>query len=144
MAKKTGFEDILKNIDVNRTIITVIPLLQPFIIFGAWLTFARMNTNAGIVSKIIAIAEPIPTIDLNVPKEVVLASLFDSTGDALLLLEKVIDLVIDTPAEIKETITQLKKGEFVVPIDDKKYHVKTEDLWTEVKERFSRYLKVVT
>jgi len=102
MAKKTGFEDILKNIDVNRTIITVIPLLQPFIIFGAWLTFARMNTNAGIVSKIIAIAEPIPTIDLNVPKEVVLASLFDSTGDALLLLEKVIDLVIDTPAEIKE------------------------------------------
>ena len=63
MAKKTEFEEIIKNIDFNRAILTIIPLLQPFIIFGAWLTFARMNTKASIVSKIIAIAEPIPTVD---------------------------------------------------------------------------------
>lgn len=140
MAKKTGFEDILKNIDVNRTIITVIPLLQPFIIFGSWLIFARMNKNAGIVSKIIAIAEPIPTIDLNVPKEVVLASLFDSTGDALLLLEKVIDLVIDTPAEVKDSIDKAKKG---IVYQEGPITVTTSDLWELTKERISKVLKVV-
>ena len=94
-------KDLAKNIDFNRLVLTVIPLLQPFIIFGAWLTFARINTKASIVSKFIAIAEPIPTIDLNLPKPVVLASLFDFTEDALVIIQKVIDNTIDLPANIK-------------------------------------------
>ena len=98
----SNFEELTKNIDWNRALLTVIPLLQPFIIFGAWLTFARFNKKASIVSKIIAIAEPIPTIDLNVPKEVVLASLFDFTEDALIIIQKVIDSTIDLPAQIKD------------------------------------------
>jgi len=69
-----------------------------------------MNTKASIVSKIIAIAEPIPTIDLNVPKEVVLASLFDFTEDALTVIGKVTDLF-----GTKEEIDKLKKG--IVTID---------------------------
>jgi len=105
MAKKTNnVEDILKNIDYNRLILTVIPLLQPFIIFGAWLTFARMNTKASIVSKFIAIAEPIPTIDLNLPKPVVLASLFDFTEDFIEIVNKVIANTIDVPGDMKKSI----------------------------------------
>jgi len=109
MAKKTEFEEIIKNIDFNRALLTIIPLLQPFIIFGAWLTFARMNTKASIVSKIIAIAEPIPTVDLNVPKEVVLASLFDFTEDTLEIIIKVIENIIDMPEELKEDLDKAKK-----------------------------------
>ena len=144
MAKKTEFEDILKNIDYNRLILTVIPLLQPFIIFGAWLTFARMNTKASIVSKIIAIAEPIPTLDLNVPKEVVLASLFDFTEDALPIVEKIIYTLVDVTAETKETIDNLKKGIITVstdtPVGDVDIDVKKEsekyfeDLWKKAKD----------
>ena len=107
MAKKTEFEEIIKNIDFNRALLTIIPLLQPFIIFGAWLTFARMNTKASIVSKIIAIAEPIPTVDLNVPKPVVLASLFDFTEDTLEILIKIIENIIDMPQELKENLNNL-------------------------------------
>ena len=110
MAKKdTEFEKLTKNIDWNRALLTVIPLLQPFIIFGAWLTFSRMNLKASIVSKIIAIAEPIPTLDLNVPKEVVLASLFDFTEDTLEVIGKVTDLFGS------ETLQNLKDG--IVTVD---------------------------
>ena len=135
MAKKTNnVEDILKNIDYNRLILTVIPLLQPFIIFGAWLTFARMNLKASIVSKIIAIAEPIPTIDLNVPKPVVLASLFDFTEDTLILIEKVIDTLVDVPADVKETIDNLKKG--IVTVDSPVGEVDV-----EVKKETEKYFE---
>jgi len=148
MAKKTNnVEDILKNIDYNRLILTVIPLLQPFIIFGAWLTFARMNTKASIVSKIIAIAEPIPTIDLNVPKPVVLASLFDFTEDTLALIEKVIDSLIVIPAEVKETIDKLKEGivEVDTPMGEVDVDVKKEsekyfeELWKKAKDTLLVY-----
>ena len=146
MAKKTNnVEDILKNIDYNRLILTVIPLLQPFIIFGAWLTFARMNTKASIVSKIIAIAEPIPTIDLNVPKEVVLASLFDFTEDTLLLLDKIIETFIDIPAEVKETIDNLKEGIITVkdtPVGD--VDVETKDIWELFKKKVTDFGLVYT
>jgi len=145
MAKKTEFEEIIKNIDFNRAILTVIPLLQPFIIFGAWLTFARMNTKASIVSKIIAIAEPIPTIDLNVPKEVVLASLFDFTEDTLLLLDKIIETFIDIPAEVKETIDNLKEGIITVkdtPVGD--VDVETKDIWELFKKKVTDFGLVYT
>ena len=143
MAKKTNnVEDILKNIDYNRLILTVIPLLQPFIIFGAWLTFARMNLKASIVSKIIAIAEPIPTIDLNVPKPVVLASLFDFTEDTLRVIDNIIDTFIDNPAEVKKTIEDLKKGKVTVdtPVGEVDVDIKKEsekyfeDLWKKAKD----------
>ena len=130
MTKNKGldFKEIAKNIDYNRLILTVIPLLQPFIIFGAWLTFARMNLKASIVSKIIAIAEPIPTIDLNVPKPVVLASLFDFTEDTLRIIDNIIDTFIDNPAEVKKTIEDLKKGKVTVdtPVGEVDVDIKKE------------------
>jgi len=107
--KKPTLEEIIKNIDWNRAILTIIPLLQPFIIFGAWLTFSRINTKASLVSKLIAIGESIPTLDLNVPKPVVLASLYDSTDDALILIEKVIDTLFDMPDELREKFDKLKE-----------------------------------
>ena len=145
MAKKTNnVEDILKNIVYNRLILTVIPLLQPFIIFGAWLTLARMNTKASIVSKIIAIAEPIPTIDLNVPKPVVLASLFDFTEDTLRVIDNIIDTFIDNPAEVKKTIEDLKKGKVTVDTPVGEVEVTKEDLWGHFKKRVEEVLTVVT
>ena len=131
MAKKTNnVEDILKNIDYNRLILTVIPLLQPFIIFGAWLTFARMNTNARVVSKLIAIAEPIPTIDLNVPKPVVLASMFDSIEELSALVEKVMELTIEIPLATAKFLKDTKDGKVTIetggPMGDVEVDIKKE------------------
>ena len=83
MAKKDPYQQIMSNIDWNRIVLTIIPVLQPILIFGAWIAFAKMDERADAVSKIIALAEPLPTIDLNVPQVIVLASLYHSTAEAL-------------------------------------------------------------
>ena len=132
MAKKEelNFKELAKNIDFNRLLLTIVPLLQPFIIFGAWLTFARMNTKASVVSKIIAICEPIPTLDLNVPKEVVLASMFDSIEDLSELVEKVMELVVDIPLATATFLKDASDGKVTVktggPMGDVEIDIKKE------------------
>ena len=92
---KNNFSEIIKDINWNRVILTVIPLLKPFILFGAWVAFARVNRKAGILSKFVAIAEAIPTLDLGIPKEVVLASLYDFADDAIEIVDKIVDTLMD-------------------------------------------------
>ena len=77
------FEELMKGIKWNRIIPPLVSVLQPVIIFGLWLGFSKIDKRADAVSKLIAIAEPIPTIDLNLPRPVVLASLYHSTAEAL-------------------------------------------------------------
>jgi len=116
--KDTEFEKLTKNIDWNRITLTVIPLLQPILIFSLWLGFSKLDKRADAVSKLIAIAEPIPTIDLNLPKPVVLASLYHSTDEALDILNDVIEFIkdIDIPSG-KEIIEEAKKEleEAIIP-----------------------------
>jgi len=128
--KEVDFKELAKYIDFNRLLLTIVPLLQPFIIFGAWLTFARMNTKASVVSKIIAICEPIPTLDLNVPKEVVLASMFDSIEDLSELVEKVMELVVDIPLATATFLKDASDGKVTVktggPMGDVEIDIKKE------------------
>ena len=108
---KNNFSEILKDINWNRVILTVIPLLQPFILFGSWVAFARINRKAGILSKFVAIAEAIPTLDLGIPKEVVLASLYDFADDTVDIVDKIVDTIMD-PAGVEATkraLTNLKE-----------------------------------
>jgi len=106
------FEELMKGIKWNRIIPPLVSVLQPVILFGLWLGFAKMDKRADAVSKLIAIAEPIPTIDLNLPQPVVLASLYHSVDEALDVLTDVIEFIkdIDIPSaekiinEIKEEI----------------------------------------
>jgi len=119
MAKKKTkdqFSELMNNIDFTRWLQALIPVLQPIIVFGSWLAFAKFDKRADAVSKLIALAEPIPAIDLNVPKPVVLASLFHSTDEALQILGDVIeflqdieipsakDIIDDIKEEVKEVI----------------------------------------
>jgi len=85
MKKETNFEELMKNIDFTRWLQALIPVMQPIIIFGAWLGFSMIDKKASAVSKLIAIVEPIPGIDLNVPRPVVLASLYYSLEEAMSL-----------------------------------------------------------
>jgi len=122
--KETDFEELMKNIDYTRWLQALIPVMQPIIIFGAWLGFSMFDKKASAVSKLIAICEPIPTIDLNVPRPVVLASLYHSTDEALKILEDVIEFLkdLEIPSaekiidDIKEEITGKgieDKGQFL-------------------------------
>jgi len=122
--KETDFEELMKNVDYTRWLQALIPVMQPIIIFGAWLGFSMFDKKASAVSKLIAICEPIPTIDLNVPRPVVLASLYHSTDEALKILADVIEFLkeFDIPSaediidDIKEEITGKgieDKGQFL-------------------------------
>ena len=117
MAKKDPFTELMSNIDWTR----LVPILSPLIVFGAWLLFSKFDKRADAVSKLIAVAEPIPAIDLNVPKPVVLASLYHSLDQALDILDDVIEFLqgIEIPSakeiidDIKEEITEETKEEAV-------------------------------
>jgi len=80
----------MKGIKWNRMIPPLVSVLQPVILFGLWLGFAKLDKRADALSKLIAIAEPLPfEIDLNVPQPVVLASLYHSVDETLDILEEV-------------------------------------------------------
>ena len=104
------FEEVMKGIKWNRIIPPMVSVLQPVIIFGLWLGFARYDKRADAVAKIIAIAEPIPTIDLNLPQPVVLASMYHSVDEFGKVLDEVIqrlkDLDIPTAEEIVNDIVE--------------------------------------
>jgi len=89
------FEELMKGIKWNRIIPPLVSVLQPVIIFGAWLAFSKMDNRAAMLSRIIAVAEPIPAIDLNVPKPVVLASMYQFTDEVLDILDNVINFLQD-------------------------------------------------
>jgi len=122
MKKEDNFEELMKNIDFTRWLQALIPVMQPIIIFGAWLGFSMIDKKASAVSKLIALAEPIPTIDLNVPRPVVLASLYHSTDVALKILEDVIkyfqELEIPTAEDIIEEIKDEIKDPIVEVVED--------------------------
>jgi len=104
------FEELMKGIKWNRIIPPLVSVLQPVILFGLWLGFAKMDKRADAVSKLIAIAEPIPTIDLNLPRPVVLASLYHSVDEALDVLTEVIDWIKDFEApSVEEIIKDIKE-----------------------------------
>jgi len=120
MKKDTDFEKLMKNVDYTRWLQALIPVMQPIIVFGAWLGFSMFDKKASAVSKLIAIAEPIPTIDLNVPPPVVLASLYHSTDEALKVLEDVIEFLkdLDVPSA-GEIINDIKEEIAGKGIEDK-------------------------
>ena len=133
MAKKDPFKEIMSNIDWTR----LVPILQPLIIFGAWLIFSKLDKRADAVSKLIAIAEPIPALDLNVPKPVVLASLYHSMEDALVMMDALAQALEDLPGVVSDKLQDLIKGvkeeieeTFVEPITEK-----TDITWWERRLR---------
>jgi len=125
MKKVTDFEELMKNVDYTRWLQALIPVMQPIIVFGAWLGFSMIDKKASAVSKLIAICEPIPTIDLNVPPPVVLASLYHSTDEALKILEDVIEFLalLEIPSAGK-IIHDLKEELTGKGIDDQEQFLK--------------------
>ena len=81
-----------------------------------WLGFSKIDKRADAVSKLIAIAEPIPTIDLNLPRPVVLASLYHSVDEALDILKDVIDFIKDVDIPSAEEIIDEAKDQITDPI----------------------------
>lgn len=119
-------EDLMKGIKWNRYLPAIVSIMQPVVIFGLWLGFAKIDKRADAVSKLIALAEPMPfEVDLNVPQPVVLASIYHSIDESLDVLDDVIKFLKDIDVPSAEKIIEELKEELgeVIPgvVDERKF-----------------------
>ena len=79
------------------TILQTIPLIisNPLIQAFLWLELSKRNTNINLLNNLIATAEIVPTIDLNVPKGVVLGAMIDKTEDSINMFNDIKDWIFD-------------------------------------------------
>jgi len=126
----------MKGIDWNRYLPAVVGIMQPIVIFGAWLAFSKMNNRADALSKLITLAEPIPTLDLNIPAPVVLASLYHSVDELADVIEQVIEFIKDLEIPSAEKIIDDIKKEIKEEVP------KPEDILTTIGKGVLDFLKV--
>ena len=86
MSKK----QVVPDIDWSKVAELGFPVIAPFVQGGIWYGAMTIDKRAEALGRLIAIAEVIPAVDLNLPKGVVLASLYDSTADVHLVLLHII------------------------------------------------------
>ena len=110
------FEELMKGIKWNRIIPPAVSVLQPVIIGGLWLLACRLDKRADATAKFIAIAETIPTIDLNLPKPVALASIYHTIDETMDVLTEVIAWIKDLEVPTAEDIIDEAKDQITDPI----------------------------
>ena len=106
--KEKDIKEWIEKIKLRQWLQALSPVLAPVILFSLWLGFAKLDKRASALSKLIAITEPIPTIDLSLPKPVVLASLYHSTEDALRMLDTLSKALTDLPNTVRELFDEVK------------------------------------
>ena len=107
--KKESIEEWIEKMKVRQWLQALSPVLAPAVMFGLWLGFAKLDKRADALSKLIALTEPIPTVDLSLPKPVVLASLYHSTEDALKMINTIIDTVAEIPDALRDLFDDVKE-----------------------------------
>ena len=86
----------------------VMPVISPFVQGLLWYGFTRIDKRADALNNLIAFAEILPTVDLNLPKGVVLAALYDKTGDAMKLINDLVQALKDIPDKVKQQVEDIK------------------------------------
>ena len=59
------------------------------------------------MNNLIAIAEVVPAVDLNLPRGIVLAAMYDKTTDALKMMADLLDVLEDIPENVKNLIKDM-------------------------------------
>ena len=114
------------DIDWSKVAELSMPVIGPFVQGALWYGFVNIDSRAQALGRLIAIAEIVPAVDLNLPKGVVLASLYDSTEDTLKIARDLVDAIIEIPDTVKEKIDQITEDlptkEDILPegIDERK------------------------
>jgi len=103
MAKKPELPDI------NWELITpeLIKVFTPFIQAIAWLGLSKVDSKVNAMNNLIAIAEVVPAVDLNLPRGIVLAAMYDKTTDALKMMADLLDVLEDIPENLKNLIKNM-------------------------------------
>jgi len=94
----------LKEIPWEVVIPATIQAFTPFIQGIIWYGFSKIDKRANAMNNLIAIAEIVPTIDLGLPRGIVLAAMYDKTGDALEMINQLAQALTDLPGDMKKFI----------------------------------------
>jgi len=111
-------EEKERDIDRALTILQTIPPLisNPLIIAGIWLFFTKTSPKINALNNLIAVGELLPTIDLGLPKGVVLGAMIDKTDDAIVLFNEIKDFIFDFEVPTFPTGPELKDEYIDEPI----------------------------
>ncbi len=105
MSKTKPFD----NIDWKEVAELGLPIIAPFVQGALWYGFVNFDKRAQALSRFIAIAEVVPAVDLNLPRGVVLASMFDSVEEAIEIYDKIIESIADLPDSIRDLLQDIKE-----------------------------------
>jgi len=108
-------EENQKQIDRAITLLQTIPILinHPLVIAGIWYQLSQMVPSINALNNLIATAEIVPTVDLNIPPGVVLGAMIDKTEDSIELFNDVKDFIFDF--EIPEIPTKEEVTSYIIP-----------------------------
>jgi len=95
--------------EINWELITpeLIKAFTPFIQAIAWLGLSKIDKRVNAMNNLIAIAEVVPAVDLNLPRGIVLAAMYDKTTDALKMMADLLDVLEDIPENLKNLIKDM-------------------------------------
>ena len=91
----------VKEIPWEVIIPEVIRAFTPFIQGVTWLGISKVDKRISAMNNLIAVAEIVPTIDLGLPKGIVLAAMYDKTDEALDMLNFLSQAIVTLPANLK-------------------------------------------
>ena len=69
----------------------IAPIVAPIILSIIWVILTKFDKRIDWLANLIAVAEIIPTVDLNVPSGVVLGSMYASAEDVQRILKAVVE-----------------------------------------------------
>ena len=96
----------------------IAPIVAPIILSAVWVILTKFDKRVDWLANMIAVAEIIPTVDLNVPPGIVLGSMYASAEDVQKILTAVVKagekLAGMDPSDIIPDIPQESKGEDIL------------------------------
>ena len=83
--EKFSYSKLAKDVEWNRIFIGLVPAIatNPLVITGIWLLLSKRFQSINRLNTVIALAELVPTIDLNLPPGVTLGAMIDKSEDTI-------------------------------------------------------------
>ena len=82
----------------------IVRAFTPFIQGIVWVALSKVDKRINALNNLIAVAEIVPTIDLGLPKGIVLGAMYDKTGDALDMINQLAQAFGELPNDLKKFI----------------------------------------
>ena len=78
----------------------------PFIQAIVWVGLSKVDKRINALNNLIAVAEIVPTIDLGLPKGIVVGAMYDKTADALDMINQLAQAFGELPGDLKNFIQE--------------------------------------